>query len=64
MGAVTAIADAVSKFFGWMTGRNAAKNAADVKAAATAQSAVSADDKTNNAIAKKDTDEIRNELAE
>ncbi len=64
MGAITAIAGAVSSVFNWITGRSAVKNAADVKAAQTAQNEVNAQAKTNEAIASQNTNEIRNELAE
>ena len=40
------------------------KNAADVKAAAKAQDEANAKAKTNEAVATKDTDEIRKELAD
>lgn len=58
------IAAAIAAFFNWMTGRNATKNAAPIVQAKTAQNAVASVDKTNAAIAAKDTKEIQNELAE
>ena len=58
------IADAVASGFKWLTGRNAAKNAAPVVAAQTAQNEVNAKAKTSEAIKKHDTDEMRKEWAE
>ena len=65
------ITGAITSFFGlctsvmnWTLGRSTLKNAADVKAAAKAQDQVDANDKTNEAIKNKDTDELRKEWAE
>ncbi len=64
MGTVSAIADAIASVFKWMTGRGAVKNAANIQAAKQGQSDANVIAKTNNAIERKDTDEIRKELAE
>lgn len=64
MNTVGAIFDCVASFFKWATGRNTVKNAANVQAAAQGQSDANAIAKTNDAIERKDTDEIRKELAE
>jgi hypothetical protein len=64
MNFVTAALSAVSSFFGWLTGRSTLNNAADVKAAQKAQDEANAKGKTADAIAKKDTNEIRNEIAD
>jgi hypothetical protein len=61
---MNALFDAIASIFKWMTGRNATKNAAPIVQAATAQKAVNAQAATANAIAKKDTNEIRNEISE
>ena len=64
MNPISAIADAISSIFKWMTGRNATKNTTAAIAAKNAENEQAAKDKTNQAIANKDTDEIRKELAE
>ncbi len=58
------LAGAVKEWFGFQGKRLDLKNAPDVKAARAAQDELDAEDKTRKAIAKKDTDEIRNELSE
>lgn len=55
---------AVGSIFGWARGRDAEENGPDMKAAAEARQEVQAADVTNQAIAKRDVDEIRRELAE
>lgn len=67
MGIVAAIANGL-KFLaglvGWGKQRDSEKNAADVRAAAVAQDEQSAQDRTRKAIAERDIDEERRELAE
>jgi len=60
----TAAFSAVKEIFSWASGRSALKNAANVQAAAVAQNETNANSTTNTAIAKKDTNEIREEIAE
>lgn len=55
---------AVAEFLGWRKQRDAQQNAADVKLAQKGQDEANATKRTNDAIAAKDTHEIRNELAE
>lgn len=64
MNPVSAIADCIASIFKWMTGRNATKNAAPIQQGEAAQKAEDAKAKTEQAIKKQDTNEIRNELAE
>lgn len=61
---ISSICSAIGNVFAWATGRSALKNAPDMKAAQKAQDEANAKAKTNEAIAKKDTDEIRKELAD
>lgn len=67
MGIIAAISNGL-KFLaglvGWGKQRDSEKNAADVKAAAEAQDEQNAQDRTRKAIAEKDIDEERRELAE
>lgn len=55
---------AVKEFFGFQGKRLDLKNGAAMQQAAAAQTEAEARDKTAQAIAQKDTDEIRKELAE
>ncbi len=64
MGSIVQIFRAVGAFFEWLTGRNAARNRPDVVAGVEAKKEQAAVDTTNRAVAKRDTNEIRNELAE
>lgn len=64
MNPISAIGSAIAAVFNWMTGRNATKNAANVQAAKQGQSDADAITKTENAIERKDTDEVRREIAE
>ena len=64
MGFLNGIFSAIAAGFNWATGRNATKNAAPIVAAKTAQDAVNADAKTDEAIAQKNIDELRKESAE
>jgi hypothetical protein len=64
MNPVGSIFSAIAAVFNWMTGRNTTKNAAAVQAAKQGQAAADAIAKTNDAIEKRDTDEIRKELSE
>jgi hypothetical protein len=67
MGIITAIANGLkllAGLVGWGKQRDSEKNAADVKAAAEAQDEQNAQDRTRKAIAHKDIDEERRELAE
>ncbi len=64
METLSAFAKAVASIFTWMTGRNAVKNAPDVKAAAKGQAEADAIAETNAELEKEDTDEIRKKLAE
>lgn len=64
MNSVTAIFSAIAEFFGWRKQRDANLNAADVKTAEKGKDEAKSEAKTADAIAKKDTNEIRNELAE
>jgi predicted TPR repeat methyltransferase len=64
IGLIKNLFGAVGSIFGWARGRDADENAPDIKAAAEARQEVRAVDATNKAIAKKDVDEIRRELAE
>jgi len=61
---ITAAFSAVKEIFSWASGRSALKNAANVQAAAAAQNETDANSATNAAIAKKNTNEIREEIAE
>lgn len=67
MGIIAAIANGL-KFLaglvGWGKQRDMEKNAADVRAAAIAQDEQNAQDRTRKAIAQKDVEEERRELAE
>ena len=58
------ILDLLAGYFGYAKSRSEARNAADVKTAAVASQEAAQVDKTNKAIAAKDTDEIRKELSE
>lgn len=58
------LAGAVKEFFGFQSKKLDLKNAADVKAAQAVQDEVDAGDETRKAIAKKDANEIRNEISE
>lgn len=64
MNFVSAIFSAIAEFFGWRKQRDAEQNAADMKAREKGQIEADAEKKTNEAIANKDTDEIRKELSE
>jgi hypothetical protein len=55
---------AVKEFFGFQSRKLDLRNSAKVQAAAEAQSEIDADNKTEQAIAKQDLKEMRNELAE
>ena len=61
---VSACAQTITSVFNYFTGRSAARQAADVKAAAEAQAEQDAQDKANKAIEEKDVNEICNDLAE
>jgi hypothetical protein len=61
---ISNLVGAVKEFFGFQSKKLDLRNAADVKAAAANQDEAKARDVTSQAIAKKDTDEIRRELAE
>jgi hypothetical protein len=54
----------VKEFFGFQSRKLDLRNSAKVQAAAEAQSEIDADNKTEQAIAKQDLKEMRNELAE
>lgn len=54
----------LANLVGWGKQREGYKNAPDVKAAAIAQDEQNAQDKTRKAIAQKDIEEERRELAE
>lgn len=67
MGVLELISNAlgiVKEWLGFQSKKLDLKNAADVKDAAKRQDEVSAVDKTEKAIAGKDVNELRNELAE
>jgi hypothetical protein len=64
MGYLSGIFSAVAAVFNWVTGRNNANNASDVKAAKIGEEEASKVNQTNNAIEKRDTKEIENELSE
>lgn len=64
MNIVSAIATAIGNIFGWLTNRSTLRNTTSVVAAKQGQADANEIAKTNNAIEKKDTDEIRKELAE
>jgi hypothetical protein len=55
---------AVKEFFGFQSKRLDLKNTADVKAAAAAQSEATAVDQVEKAVAGKDVNAIRKDLAE
>lgn len=66
-GILSLISNALGVLSGWLgiqSKRLDLKNAPDVKAAAVEQDEADAVSKTNKAIASKDVDEIRKELAE
>jgi hypothetical protein len=60
----TALVSAVANIFGWLKDRSGCYNAPDVKAAKIRSNEQDAVDKTNQAIAGKDTNEVQDELAE
>lgn len=67
MGILAAISNAfkfLAGVVGWGAQRDSDKNAPDVKTAAIAQDEQNAQDKTRKAIAEKDIEEERRELAE
>jgi hypothetical protein len=64
MSFITAFFGAISNVFGWVTGRNAVENTAQMTAAKTAQSEQKQVDQTTKAVAGQNTKEIRDELAE
>ena len=64
MNFITALFGAISNVFGWLKGRSDLKNAPDVKDAQKAQDQADANAAINEAITKKDTNEIRKDLAE
>ena len=61
---LTAFFSAIGKALGLVTQRDAEKNAADVKAAASAAAEQNQVDAANKAIAKGDITQIRDDLAE
>lgn len=64
MNTVKAFFTAIASIFTWATGRGAQKNAANVQAAAQGQSDANVIANTNDAIERKDINEISKELAE
>lgn len=64
MSFITPIFTAITSFFNWATGRSAAKNAPAVVAAKKGQEDADSEAKTADAVQRKDTNEIRNEIAE
>ena len=64
MNFVTPIFTAISALFNYITGRSNASNASDVKDAQKGKNDAAAVDKTNEAIDKRDANEIRKEFAE
>jgi hypothetical protein len=61
---LTSAFQAIAGYFGWAKQRDAEKNAPDVKAAAVARQEQQQVDQTNKAVAQKDAEQIRKELAE
>lgn len=64
MNFLTGLLSAIGKLLGFLKSRSDAHNAPDVKAAAKAQAEVDAVNQTEQVVAKKDTNETRNQLAE
>lgn len=62
--ALGAFFDAIKEVFSFRSKKLDMKNAEDMRQAAGRQDEQSAEDKTAQAIKNKDTDELRNELAE
>lgn len=62
--ALNSFFSAVGQLFGFAGKRSDLNNAPDVKAAAESEHQAKQDDRARAAIANKDTNEIRNELAE
>jgi len=61
---LSGVASAVSNFFGYQSKRLDLKNSPQMEKASETQKELAACDKTSSAIAQKDSDEIRKEIAE
>jgi hypothetical protein len=61
---ITQVGRAVAAVFGYQTKKLAMKNTDEVRTAAKAQNEIAANDAVKTAIEKRDTDEIRKDLAE
>lgn len=61
---MNSIFSAIAQLFRLLAGRQEAKNQPDVRAAAKAKAAVQESNRIESAVAKRDTNETRNILAE
>jgi len=64
VGLISNLVGAVKEFFGFQSKRLDLQNSAKVQQAAQAQQETDARDRTQKAIAGRDTKEVRNELSE
>lgn len=61
---ITTIFSFISNFFGYLTGRSALRNAADVKERAKIQDKINEEEKLRKIIADRDLEALRKELSD